>query len=231
LASTRLLAVETQDYVPKLIAAAVIAKQPERFGMTAPVASPFTYDSLVVGSTTGLDVVARLAEISPAEIRELNPQYLRFATPPGTESIVRLPAGTGDKVAERYAELPAKERVQFLTHVVRRGERLARIAARYHLPTSEIQSANPKVNPSRLKAGSRVVIPAVAVPSPLAMRALGKPSRGHHGGRLASHKVRSGETLIGIARRYRISLKALRRANALPVRYTLKAGKRLRIPS
>jgi LysM repeat protein len=62
------------------------------------------------------------------------------------------------------------------------------------------------------------------------MRALGKASRGQHG-RLATHRVRSGETLIGIARKYRISLKALRRANALPVQYTLKAGKRLRIPS
>ena len=231
LASSRLLAVETQDYVPKLIAAAVIAKQPERFGMPAPISAPFIYDSLVVGSTTGLDVIARLAEISVAEIRELNPQYLRFATPPGTESVVRLPSGTGEKVADLYAELPAKERVQFLTHVVRRGERLSKIAARYHLPVSEIQTANPRVNPSRLQAGSRLVIPTVAIPSALAMRALGKPSRGHQGGRLATHRVRSGETLIGIARRYRISLTALRRANALPVRYTLKAGKRLRIPS
>src|SRR5918994_1768131 len=231
LASTRLLAVETQDYVPKLIAAAVIAKQPERFGLSEPIASPFTYDSLVVGSTAGLDVIARLAGISAAEIRELNPQYLRFATPPGTESTIRLPAGTGEKVAKLYAELPVKERVQFLTHIVRRGEGLGKIAARYHLPTSEIQTANPRVNPSRLKAGSRLVIPTVAIPSALAMRALGKPSRGHHGGRLATHRVRSGETLIGIARRYRISLKALRRANALPVQYTLKAGKRLRIPS
>jgi membrane-bound lytic murein transglycosylase D len=230
LASTRLLAVETQDYVPKLIAAAVIAKQPERFGMTAPIASPFTYDSLVVGSTTGLDVIARLADISAAEIRELNPQYLRFATPPGTESTIRLPTGTGEKVADLYAELPAKERVKFLTHVVRRGERLGKIAARYHLPTNEIQAANPKINPSRLKAGSRLVIPVAAIPSALAMRALGKPSGAHHG-RLATHRVRSGETLIGIARRYRVSLKALRRANALPVQYTLKAGKRLRIPS
>src|ERR687893_445612 len=85
LASSRLLAVETQDYVPKLIAAAVVAKQPERFGIPAPVAAPFTYDSLVVSSTTGLDVVARLAEVSASEIRELNPQYLRFATPPGSE--------------------------------------------------------------------------------------------------------------------------------------------------
>jgi membrane-bound lytic murein transglycosylase D len=48
---------------------------------------------------------------------------------------------------------------------------------------------------------------------------------------VATHKVRSGETLIGIARRYRVTLKALRRANAIPVEYTLKAGKRLRIPS
>ena len=232
LASTRLLAVETQDYVPKLIAAAVIAKQPERFGITPPVAAPFTYDSIVVSSTTGLDVIARLADVSVAEIRDLNPQYLRLATPPRTESIIRLPSGTGEKVAEGYGDLSPKARVRFLTHVVRRGERLGRIAARYHLPTSEILAANPRVNPSRLKAGSRLTIPAVAIPSALAMRALGKPARGHSGhGRLATHRVRSGETLIGIARRYRVSLKSLRRANGIPVEYTLKAGKRLRIPS
>ncbi len=232
LANTRLLAVETQDYVPKLIAAAVVAKQPERFGITAPVAAPFTYDSIVVGSTTGLDVIARLADVSVAEIRDLNPQYLRLATPPRTESIIRVPSGTGDKVAEGYADLSPKGRVHFMTHVVRRGEGIGRIAARYHLPTSEILAANPRVKPSRLKAGSRLTIPTVAIPSALAMRALGNPARGGMGhGRLATHRVRSGETLIGIARRYRISLKALRRANGIPVEYTLKAGKRLRIPS
>jgi membrane-bound lytic murein transglycosylase D len=230
LASSRLLAVETQDYVPKLIAAAVIAKQPAHFGLTAPVAAPFTYDSLVVTSSTGLDVIARLAEVSLAEIRELNPQYLRLATPPRSESVIRLPLGSGEKVAERYTALPPKARVQFLTHVVRRGERLTRIAARYHLPTSEILAANPKVEPSRLKAGARLVIPAVAIPSALAMRATGKASYGGHH-RASTHRVRSGETLIGIARRYRVTLRALRRANALPVQYTLKAGKRLRIPS
>ena len=232
LASTRLLAVETQDYVPKLIAAAVIAKQPEHFGITPPVAAPFTYDSIVVGSTTGLDVIAGLADVSVAEIRDLNPQYLRLATPPRTESIIRLPSGTGEKVAEGYADLTPKARVRFMTHVVRRGEQLGRIAARYHLPASEILAANPRVKPSRLKAGSHLTIPTVAIPSALAMRALGKPARGGSGhGRLATHRVRSGETLIGIARRYRISLKALRRANGIPVEYTLKAGKRLRIPS
>jgi peptidoglycan lytic transglycosylase D len=231
LAGTDLLTAETQDYVPKLIAAAVVAKQPDRFGIETPVASPFTYDSMVVNSATGLDVVARLAGVSPAEIRELNPQYLRFATPPRSTSVIRLPSGSGSEVAAAYAKLPPKARVHFMTHVVRRGEQLTRIAARYHLPVSDIRAANPKLSGSRLRSGSRLTIPAVTVPSALAIRAAMSPAYGRHTVRTATHRVRSGETLIGIARRYRVSLRALRRINALPVEYTLRAGKRLRIPS
>ena len=232
LAGTDLLTAETQDYVPKLIAAAVVAKQPERFGITPPVATPFEYDSLVVSGITGLDVVARLAGVSLAEIRELNPQYLRLATPPRSQSVIRLPAGSGEKVAAAYADLKPSARVHFLTHVVRRGERLTRIAARYHLPVGDIRAANSRVMSARLKAGTRLVIPTVAVPSALAMRAVTSPAWGrHHRARVATHQVRSGETLIGIARRYRVSLRALRRVNALPIEYTLRPGKRLRIPS
>ncbi|MFL5448085.1 MAG: LysM peptidoglycan-binding domain-containing protein, partial [Gemmatimonadales bacterium] len=192
---------------------------------------PFTYDSVVVNGVTGLDVIARLAEASPEEIRDLNPQYLRFATPPHTHSLVRVPLGTGENVAEAYEKLPASKRVHFLTHVVRPGERLSTIAARYHLPAAEIRGANPRARTSRLKSGSRLVIPTVAVPSALAMRAVNGPAFSRHQARMSTHRVRSGETLIGIARRYRVSLRALRRINALPVEYTLRAGKRLRIPS
>jgi membrane-bound lytic murein transglycosylase D len=231
LAGTDLLTTETQDYVPKLIAAAVVAKQPDRFGINLPEAAPFAFDSVMVSGVTGLDVIARLADVSAAEIRELNPQYLRFATPPHTRSLVRVPVGTGEKVAAAYAELPVRKRVQFLTHVVRRGERLSTIARRYHLPIPEIRSANPRARTARLKAGTRLVIPTVSIPSALAMRAVNGPAFGRHYQRVATHRVRSGETLIGIARKYRVSLRALRRANALPVEYTLRAGKRLRIPS
>jgi membrane-bound lytic murein transglycosylase D len=232
LAGADLLTTETRDYVPKLIAAAVVAKQPERFGITAPVVAPFSYDSILVSGVTGLDVIARLAGTSLAEIRELNPQYLRLATPPGTHSVVRVPAGTREKVAEAYSELRPSSRVRFLTHVVRRRERWASIAARYHLPLHEIKAANPRIRSARLKAGTRLVIPAVAAPSALAIRAALGPAFGtRHQLRVATHRVRSGETLIGIARRYRVSLRALRRVNALPVQYTLRAGKRLRIPS
>jgi membrane-bound lytic murein transglycosylase D len=231
LAGADLLTVETQDYVPKLIAAAVIAKQPERYGITPPVPTPFEYDSLTVTTTTGLDVMARLAGVSLAEIRELNPQYLRLATPPRSLSVIRLPPGTGEKVSERFAKLARSARVHFLVHVVRRGDRLPRIAARYHLPVGDIRAANPRSKTSRLKPGSRLVIPTVAVPSALAIRAAGGPSYARHSQRVATHRVRSGETLIGIARRYRVSVRALRRVNALSAEYTLRTGKRLRIPS
>jgi membrane-bound lytic murein transglycosylase D len=231
LAGADLLTAETEDYVPKLIAAAVIAKQPERYGITPPVPAPFEYDSLVVTSTTGLDVVARLAGAGLSEIRELNPQYLRLATPPHSSSVIRLPPGTGDKVSAGYRKLPRSARVHFLVHVVRRGDRLNRVAARYHLFAADIRAANPRSKTSRLKAGSRLVIPTVAVPSALAIRAAAGPAYAQHYWRAATHRVRSGETLIGIARRYRVSVRALRRVNALPAEYTLRAGKRLRIPS
>ena len=173
LASTDLLATETQDYVPKLIAAALIAKAPTRYGFTVPVPTPFTYDSIVVSDVTGLDVVAKLAGTSVAVMRDLNPQYLRLATPPRRAAVVRVPEGTGATVARRYAQLSPKARVHYLTHVTGRRERLSTIAARYHLPMREVQAANPKLKTTRPAKGTRVVIPAAAVPSALAMRATG----------------------------------------------------------
>jgi membrane-bound lytic murein transglycosylase D len=231
LASTDLLAAETQDYVPKLIAAALIAKAPTRYGFTAVVPAPFTYDSIVVADATGLDVVARLAGASLAEIRDLNPQYLRLATPPRSTMVVRLPAGTGATVARKYAALSPKARVHYLIHVTSRRERLSAIAARYHLPMRDLQSANPKLKTTRPARGTRLVIPAVAVPSALAMKATGTLGS-DRGARLArtTHRVRRGETLSGIARKYRVTVRSIRRVNALRSDHALRAGMRLRIP-
>jgi membrane-bound lytic murein transglycosylase D len=122
--------------------------------------------------------------------------------------------------------------VHFLSHVASRRERLTSVAARYHLPASEIRSANPRIHSIWAAKGTRLIVPVVAVPSRLAMQAtgtLGGP-RAHRTGRLALHRVRRGETLTGIARRYRVSVQAIRRANALSRSYSLRAGMRLRIP-
>lgn len=230
LASTDLLAAETQDYVPKLIAAALIAKAPGHYGFAVPTATPFAYDSLVVDDATGLDVVARLAGRSVAEIRELNPQYLRLITPPRSTMVIRLPVGTGPAVAEGYAELSPKARVRYLTHVAGRREKLSAIAARYHLPLREIQAANPKLKGTRPTKGTRLVIPAAAVPSALAMKATGTVGGGRALRSGTLHRVRRGETLTGIARRYRVTVRSLRRVNAIHSDHALRAGMRIRIP-
>ncbi|MGH7514684.1 MAG: transglycosylase SLT domain-containing protein [Gemmatimonadales bacterium] len=231
LASNDLLASETQDYVPKLIAAALIAKAPERYGFSAPVPASLVYDSIVVHDATGLDVIARLAATDLAEMRDLNPQYLRLATPPRSTMVIRLPAGTGSDVAQRYDRLSPKARVHYLTHVTRRGERMSAIAAHYHLPMREIQAANPKVRTARPASGTRLVIPTVAIPSALAMKATGTLGSGRAMyARGTTHRVRRGETLTGIARRYRVSVRSLRRVNALALTQTLRAGTRIRIP-
>lgn len=232
LASTDLLASETQDYVPKLIASALIAKAPERYGFSIPSAEPFEYDSIVVSDVTGLDVIARLADHDLPEIRDLNPQYLRLATPPHSLSVIRLPPGSGPTVAERYAELRPGQRVRYITYRVARTERLTAIAARYHLPVADVRSANPRLKTSSPTAGTVLIIPAVAPPSALAMRAAGAvgSSQSHRARGMKIHQVKRGETLSGIARRYKVSVRALSKANALASRDDLRAGMRLRIP-
>jgi membrane-bound lytic murein transglycosylase D len=230
LAGTDLLTLETQDYVPKLIAAAIIAKQPERFGFAVPQVPPFSYDSIVVSDATGLDVIARLAGVSVAEIRDLNPQYLRLATPPRSVMTVRVPTGTGPVVEAGYTDLKPSERVRYLTHVVRNRETLSGIAAHYRIPAAEIRASNPKLKGKRPASGTRLVIPTVAIPSALAVRAAGSRSAALDGSAARTHRVRRGETLSGIAVRYRVSLRALRRANAIRDDDYVRAGMRLRIP-
>jgi membrane-bound lytic murein transglycosylase D len=142
--------------------------------------------------------------------------------------VIRLPAGTGPSVAEGYAALSPNERVHYLTHVVRKRERLTTIAANYRIPLADLRAANPK-HGSRPRAGARLVVPTVAIPSALAIRATGE-RRPHHSARSRTHRVRRGETLTGIAQRYRVTVKALSRANSIRNEHALLAGTRLRIP-
>src|SRR5947199_5469372 len=103
LADRRYLRRETRDYVPKLIAASLVAKQPRRYGFdTVDPLPPLLFDEVTVGDATGLDVIARLADTSVAAILELNAQFVRGITPPGRSVVVRVPRGLGTLVAQRY---------------------------------------------------------------------------------------------------------------------------------
>jgi membrane-bound lytic murein transglycosylase D len=224
---TKLLRRETKDYVPKLIAAAMIAKDPTRYGF-APLQPPDAgpqYDSLIVQGMTSFDVLARLADTTVAALRELNPQYLRLATPPNGTWIVRVPAGHGTAAAEAYAALPASHRVTFREHIVRSGETMSGIARRYGVAVDDIRAANPRVRSTRLRSGQLVIVPTQGPLSTDVARQVSAPEPAE----ARWHRVRSGETLSAIARRYRVSQKQLQSWNGMGKSTRIRAGQRLRI--
>jgi membrane-bound lytic murein transglycosylase D len=230
---TRYLRRETKDYVPKLIAAALIAKEPTKYGFEDPPAvPPFAYDSLIVPSQTGLDVIARLSGATFAQIRELNPQYIRMVTPPGKSAVVRVPVGYGEQTAVAYAELPSSERVAYQTHVVRSGETISGIAQRYHVSTAEIRDANPKIPRSgMIRIGQQLVIPTNGFNAET--RAAIAATQGSVSGPSRSatvYTVRRGDTLSGIAKRYGTSTANLKRINGLSSDQ-LRVGQKLRLRS
>ncbi len=223
---------ETKDYVPKLIAAARIAKEPQRYGFQpAPPTSQFPLDSLIVSGMTGLDVVAQLADTSLEHIRDLNPQFLRYATPPGTTSIVRVPHGRQASTQAAYDVLPAAERVTFAYYTAKKGDTPAKVAQHYGVPVGVLYEANPWMRSgSAVKAGRQVVVPTGGSASVVVARQVStvheSPDRGSSRG--GYHTVRKGETLGGIARSYHMSTAQLKSMNGMQGN-TIRVGQKLRV--
>lgn len=224
---TRHLHRETKDYVPKLIAAALIAKEPERYGFPRASTPPMeAYDSIVVPDMTGLDVLAKLADTTVAALREINPQYLRLATPPGRKSVVRLPPGRGEPTRIAYAELPASKRITFREHVVTRGQTVSGVALRYGVSQRDLLAANPRIKAKKLRIGQRLIIPVGGVTSTIVARRVSEGDAP-----VEFHRVRKGETLSGLAKRYDVSQRELRQWNKLGPAGRIRAGQRLRVAS
>jgi membrane-bound lytic murein transglycosylase D len=222
LASTKSLRRETRDYVPAILAATLIAKQPEKYGFEVEAESPLATDVVSIDGQTDLRVLARLADIDPDVMRQMNPQLRRGATPPGTVTEVRVPQGRGAATAEAYAALPASDRMVLARHQVAQGESLAGLARGYGVTSWAIAHANGMSAKSALHTGQDLVIPAVMAPAPI----------GDAGsGRTATYRVQRGDTLSSIAGRYRTSVSAIAEANGIRPASPLRVGQHLVVPA
>lgn len=223
---------ETKNYVPAFLAALIIAKDPERYGFDEiEYEEPMQYDTVTVDSCTDLRVIARLSDTTVRRIQEMNPHVRRLTTPVSNRPfMVRIPTGKKSQFEKQFAALPEKERVTLRYHRVRTGETLSHIARRYQTSVSAICKANRIRNSRLIRANSTLVIPIgrghdyyYPQPSDNTTRKASYPT-----GKKLVHRVRRGDTLFAIARRYRTDVKSVQEWNGLNGTL-LKPGQRLTV--
>ena len=151
---------ETQEFVPKFIAAATIARSPSSYGFDPVEVSEVLFDEVVLTDATSVDVIAQAAETTQQVIEEMNPQLIRGFTSPGSETRIMLPSGKGEIFKRNYQLVPKDERLSVLEHQVISGDTLGHIALRYGVSVSVLLEANPGVQATRLRIGYWLKVPA-----------------------------------------------------------------------
>ena len=157
----RYLKRETKNYVPLMIAAALVAKDPGKYGFTdVEYQEPLQYEKVNVPELTGLSLIAKACETSVEEIKDLNPELRRGVTPPNeSEYEIKIPFGKKDPFQENFEALQPLEKFQFKTHLVRKGETLIKIANIYRVDLEPLLEINHLNKTSRISKGMTLFIP------------------------------------------------------------------------
>jgi membrane-bound lytic murein transglycosylase D len=226
---------ETREYVPQLIAAAVIAKDPERYGLgVIEDVLPFEFVKETIPGGVPLKAVAEAASIDVSSIRTFNPEIRRGITPPGKDYGIKLPVETDSDTFQTSLAtilLERKRVVAVIRHLARRRDTMSKITSRYGVSKEDLVLVNG--SPLRLKNGTLVFIPRFdtaqgkAKTADFRKKMAPRTDRNMSTTRRAStYVVKKGETLSAIAEKYGMDMGALKRANRLKTD-RIEQGKRL----
>jgi membrane-bound lytic murein transglycosylase D len=217
LAEQKYLRAETKDYVPKMIAAALVAKNPARYGIAVDSRPLLAFDTVRVGPATPLAAIATATGNALQEIRELNPHVLRGVTPLKDSMTIRVPVGTAAGFDSAYAALPDESRRAFTKITTKKGATLVSVARQGKITTKQLAWYNPRLGATKrgtLPVGRQVLLPSAAVVA--AAYDIPDPAIEKYGSsRGRTHVVRKGENLSVIAKRYKTTTKELMRLNRL----------------
>ena len=231
LASKKYLTLETKRYVPKLIAAIIIAKEPEKYGFdSVDYQKPLQYDMITVPPRTDLNAVALASNFSVEDISKLNNELLKNYTPPGQKSYeLKIPRGTYDLVARNLSRLHPVITTDYKTHVVKKGDTLTAICRRYNLSKTTLLKAN-NLHSAKLLAGQRLRIPYQATKYVLLKKGETPEKRfsaSKKDGQLFLHEIKKGETLSRIAKIYNVPVEVIMQWNNLESMHKITAGQHL----
>ena len=249
--STRWLPRETREYVPMILAAVIIAKNPAQYGFDIVPMEATPTETVTVPPALDLRRVAEWAGVPVDDIQKLNPEFRRWTTPVKKgEYTIRVPAGTADKVRDGLAASAPNQLNALQFHTVKRGETLATIARKLRVNRTDLAEANYLRTTSRVAVGTRLVIPRMPSAALLARASTAttdveKAAESivadvlEHTSAVeplvdartsAYYRVRSGDTLYAIAKRTGTTVTQLKTWNKLRTT-NLKVGTRLLVQS
>ena len=247
-ASSRYLPRETRDYVPLILAAVIVARNPAQYGLNITPYDAPAVETVTLPKATDLRRVAEWAGVPVQELQDLNPELRRWTTPVRMDEYeLKVPEGTADLVMSHLAEASPDDFASLNYRTVKKGETLASIARKLNVSRTDLADANYLSTKARLTAGQQLVIPRAptlllaahadnpvpptesrTVDAVVASNVVSpKPSRPAPVAPIV-HRVKRGETLSSIARLYSTTVASLKQWNHLKGS-SIAAGQRLTI--
>jgi membrane-bound lytic murein transglycosylase D len=222
---------ETKEYVPKLLAAAIIAKDPARYGFSDIAYLPaIEFETVKIPSRTDLDLVARLSGTTYETIRELNPDLRHWCTPPNYPDYeLKLPKGTRQQFELEYAKVAEDkrftEKVLYTSYQTGKKESLKTVARKFGTSPETLSELNGLSKNSRI-AGKKLVVP-VKQTVDFSHEGRTAQASAKKGSFAKYYTVKKGDTLDVLAKRFNVSTKLLSTWNNLKVKVALKPGRRI----
>jgi len=208
------LPTETQNYVPEILAAIIIANNPTQYGFDdISLDPPVLTDTVTINYSIDLRLVADIVDAPVDELEALNPSLLRMATPPDQSFDLHLPAGTATLYEQRVATVPESRRAAWRYHRVAADDTLASVARQFRVTEESLADVNQLNEASSLQGVEGLAIPLAPVAAPSHM---------------LLYVARKGDTLVTIADRFGVSLTDLRRWNKM-AGVKVEPGRRLHI--
>ena len=247
-ATTKYLPRETREYVPLILAAMIIGRNPAQYGFEAIVAEPLAYDKVTLPKAIDLRRVAEWAGTTLDEIQALNPELRRWTTPvryPDYE--IKVPKGTGDAFTARLSDASPADFSALKWYTAKKGETLLTVARRFGVSRADVAEANNLSVKARLRAGQDLIIPRApatvlaaradrGAPVSVGSRAIAERAESPSVATPAAqqtpitYRVKRGDTLFGIAQLFDTTVAKIKSWNRLSSN-RIAPGARLRILS
>jgi membrane-bound lytic murein transglycosylase D len=243
---SKILPRETREYVPMILAAIVIARNPAQYGFDFEAETAVAFEKVTLPRPVDLRRVAEWTDSSIDEIQSLNPELRRWTTPVRDKKYeLKVPAGTAEKVSAQLANAPAVDLATLKYYTVKKGETLPLIARKLHVSKADLAEANYLPAVARVSAGQKLMVPneapvLMAARTDRSVPAAEARSTVAHAGQLAepaansnrvrgSYAVKRGDTLASIARLYQTTVASIKTWNPRLPGERLAAGQRLTV--